>query len=101
MNGTWLTTFLFVMAGGTLSLGAFTCSLWPGVALAGVAILPWAWEAWLTRTAAPARHSIAAMGELLNKHSALLLDAERRLEEQHQQINSLRSTVSLRGTLGG
>ena len=101
MNSTWLTTLLLSMAGGTLCLGAVMGTLWPGVALAGISILPWAWEAWLARAAVPERHSIAAMGDVLNKHSALLLDSERRLEEQGQQINSLRNAASLRGTLGG
>ena len=88
---------------GVIALGAtqYLGSPWPGVVLCGLALVPWIWQAWLGASRGRAAQSEAVMGELLAKHADLLLNAQKRLEEHDQQINSLRNAVSLRGTLGG
>lgn len=112
MSATWLTTILLSMAGGTLCLGAVTGTMWPGVALAGISILPWAWEAWLGRTSGADAERFeridAAIREGQDRLRATQASANdaigvigTTLREHTEQLNSLRNAASLRGTLGG
>jgi hypothetical protein len=76
-------------------------SPWPGVVLCGLSLVPWAWEAWLSRGEGADRHTTEVMAGLLAEHGDALVQANKRIGEQGQQINSLRNAVSLRGHLGG
>jgi hypothetical protein len=88
---------------GAIALGATTYlgSPWPGVVLCGLSLVPWGWEAWLSRGEGTDRHTTEVMAGLLAEHGAALVQANKRIEEQGQQINSLRNAVSLRGHMGG
>ena len=94
---------------GAFALGAvqYLGSPWPGVALCGLALLPWGWEARLGRERGAAdaagvmEQRLEVVGTMIQNAIVETHRAHSRLDEQNQQINSLRNTLSLRGTLGG
>jgi hypothetical protein len=94
----------FIALGATQYLG----SPWPGVVLSGLALLPWGLGAWLARETTSTTGAAVAMEQRLQVVGTMIDNAivethraHSRLEEQGQQINSLRNAASLRGTLGG
>lgn len=82
---------------GAIALGAtqYLGSPWPGVVLSCLSMLSWAFEAWL------ARGDLVETDRRVDALVTLVNDMQKSFEEQGQQINSLRNSVSLRGTLGG
>lgn len=108
MTSRQLTTALLFL--GPMALGAtqYLGSPWPGVVLCGLSIVPWGLGEWLGRGSAAdseervsERRRVDALVTLANDTRKVAVDAHLRIEEQGQQINSLRSAISLRGTLGG
>lgn len=109
MTSEWLVRTLLLL--GVLLLVAalaFHVSLWPGVVLAGLSLLPWAWEVWNGQGRASSEEEqlalerrVDALVTLANEARKIAVDAHLRAEEHQQQINSLRNAASLRGTLGG
>lgn len=104
MTAQQLSTALLCL--GAIALGAtqYLGSPWPGVSLAALALLPWGWEAWLG-VCRPQQDERAPKwdkeAEGLIRSAWKVVELEKRVEEQGQQINSLRNAASLRGTLGG
>lgn len=91
---------------GAIALGAtgYLGSPWPGVALCGLALVPWGQDEWMRSRPVPDDARIASWereADGLIRSAWKVTDLEKRLEEHDQQINSLRNAASLRGTLGG
>lgn len=93
---------------GAIALGAtaYLGSPWPGVALCGLAVVPWGVGVWLVQRAV----TQAANGQIerLSALEPMMVDAamstkaaHERIGRMQEELNSLRSAASLRGTLGG
>jgi hypothetical protein len=91
---------------GAIAMGAtaYLGSPWPGVVLCGLSLVSWTWSEWMRARPVPEDARIASWereADGLIRSAWKVTDLEKRIEEHGQQINSLRNTVSLRGTLGG
>jgi hypothetical protein len=100
VTGRQLTPALLCLGALALGATAYLGSPWPGVSLAALSLVPWGGDAWLSRAQGAERQSIAVMGGLLENQAEALLETQKRLTEQGEQLSSLRNSVSMRG-LGG
>lgn len=108
MSALRLTAALLALGSIALAATAWIGSPWPGVALCGLSLVPWSVGEWLEHVRGAKVEASAAIEERLQVVGAMIQNAivethraHARIEEQGQQLNSLRSAVSVRGTLGG
>jgi hypothetical protein len=76
-------------------------SPWPGVVLIGLSLVPWGWDEVAGRIKGSDNERFGRVDSAIRELQDSARETKTRLEEHGQQISSLRSTVNMRGIMGG